>query len=398
MAVTEDLPALPFERPTILDAPPLLLRLQAEGPVRRVRTPAGDVAWLVTGYENVRALLGDDRLGRSHPEPERAPRFSSAAFLSATRADPETEKAQHSRMRRLLTRSFLVRRMHALRPAIQAIVDDLLDRLAACAPPGDLHAALSMPLPVLVICELLGVPYEDRDQFREWSDDASNLFDAARAGAGYRRLNAYMADLVRRRRNDLREDVISDLLAASREEPGLTDEGVAQLGAGLLFAGHETTMTRLDLGALLLLTHPEQRRALAANATLVEGAVEEILRFASGGQGVLPRYASASLDVGGAAIEAGDLVLLAVGAANRDDRAFAEADRFDIQRGDGQHLGFGYGSHFCLGAGLARVELQVGLGTLVRQFPGLQLAVPVEELRQRDDLLTGGLASLPVRW
>jgi len=265
-------------------------------------------------------------------------------------------------------------------------------------PPADLHDALSMPLPVLVICELLGVPYEDRDRFRQWSDEASHMWDRPRAAAALQALHGYMGGLVRRRRENRREDVISDLLNAADEEPGLSEQGVAQVSAGLLFAGHETTMGRLDLGALLLMTHREQRRALEGDASLVDSAVEEVLRVSVPGQGLAPRYAAADLEVGGVLVRAGDLVLLGVGAANRDERAFADPERFDVRRRQNQHVSFGHGSHFCIGAGLARVELQIALGTLVRRFPTLELAVPADRLRLRDDLLTGGLVGLPVTW
>lgn len=398
MAVSEELHALPFERPTVLDPAPLLMELQSRGPITRVRTPAGDVAWLVTGYEHVKPLLSDERLGRSHPDPANAPRFASSAFLGGPMMSAESERAQHAQMRRLLTRSFMVKRMNALRPAIQAVTDELLDHLAERTPPADLHAALSMPLPVLVICELLGVPRDDRDRFRRWSDDASSLFDATRAADGHRQLVAYMHELVARKRSARTEDVISDLVTASEQGEELSEEQVARMSAGLLFAGHETTMARLDLGALLLLSHPGQRRLLEQDPSLVVGAVEEVVRRAVPGQGVLPRYANEDLEVAGEAVRAGDLVLLGIVAANHDSSAFPEPERFDIRRRHNQHVGFGHGSHFCLGAGLARVELQVGLGTLFRRFPTLELAVPVAELRARSHLVTGGLTALPVTW
>jgi pentalenolactone synthase len=399
MAATESLPALPFERPSVFDPPPMLLRLQSERPVGRVRTPAGDVGWLVTGYEDVRQLLGDDRLGRAHPDPEHAPRYSGSMFGGGPIGSYETERADHSRMRRLLTRSFMVKRMNALRPAVQRLVDELLERMAAGQPPADLHQALSMPLPVLVICELLGVPAADRDDFRRWSDEAVSNWDAERALAGYAALFEYMRGHTARQRAERGDNVISELITSSEQEgDGLTDDDVAELGAGLLFAGHETTMGRLDFGVLLLLANPEQRRRLERDPAIVDTAVEEILRMGLPDHGVMARYARADLEVGGASIRAGDLVLLGMAAANRDDGAFDEPDRFDVGRRPNPHVTFGHGNHFCLGAGLARVELQIGLGTLFRRLPALELAVPVEELRLRDDLLTGGLAELPVAW
>jgi cytochrome P450 len=399
MAATTNLPPLPFESPSPFDPAPLLMRLQAERPVVRVRTPAGDEGWLVTGYERVRDLLGDDRLGRAHPDPEHAPRYSHAAIGGGPLGNYETERADHARLRRLLTRNFMVKRMNALRPAIQALVDDLLDQVAASARPVDLHAALSMPLPVLVICELLGVPYEDRGDFRRWSEDATNMSDPQRAASGFEGLFGYMHGHVARRHREPGEDVISDLVNASNPEDKMTDDEIADLGAGLLFAGHETTMGRLDIGALLLLTHPEQRRLVERDPGAVDAAVEEILRFGGIGAAVnSPRYARANIELDGVTIRPGDMVLLAMGAANRDETAFPNPDDFDVQRTQNHHVTFGHGNHFCLGAGLARIELRTGLGTLFRRFPTLELAVPLGEVRLRVDSAIAGIEALPVTW
>jgi cytochrome P450 len=373
---------------------------------RRVTTPAGDPAWQVSRYADVRALLTDPRLGMSHPDPARASRLSQSPLFGGPRGgDPEAERENHSRMRRALSRTFAVRRMEALRPRIQAMADRLLAEMAEHGPPADLHEALSFPLPVLVICELLGVPFEDRDQFSVWSDEAAHLTDRARATAGLRRLHDYMRRLTEQRRREPAEDVISDLIEARDERGELTEDEIVAIAAGLLFAGHETTVAAIDKGALLLLTTPDQREALQREPELVAGAVEEILRSPAPllevgrrGPGGLPRYASAAIDVGGAAVEPGDLLMLDVRGANRDPTRWADPDRFDVGRADNPHLAFGHGPHFCLGAPLARIELQVVFGTLFRAFPTLRLAVPVEDLRPRTGLLTGGFEELPVTW
>jgi cytochrome P450 len=394
----ESLPMLPFARPSILDVPPLLLRLQAERPISRVRTPAGDPAWLVTRYADVKALFADRRLGRSHPDPERAPRFSNSAVLGGPTGDPETEAAQHARMRRALTPSFMAKRMNALRPGIQAIVDRVLDRIVTLPQPVDLHTELAVPVPILVICELLGVPYEDRDQFRAWSELAGSMVDRDRSRAGLEALRQYMAALVAGKREHRAEDVISDLIAVSEAEPDFAEDEMIGIATGLLFAGHETTVTRIGFGTLMLLTNPVQRQALADDSSLARSAVEEILRMVSPGPGGLPRYALADIEMDGASIRRGDLVLLSQGSANRDHDAFEDPERFDIRRHENQHLAFGHGHHFCVGAGLARVELQVVFGTLFSRLPTLRLAVPVDDLRGRADSLSGGLQALPVVW
>lgn len=381
---------------------------ETTGAVRRITTPAGDPAWLATGYETVRALLADPRLGRSHPDPENAPRFSESAILQAFPAKPpEVEREEHTRMRRVLGRSFSPRRMVELRPRVQAIVDGLLDDLAAQTPPADFQKALSFPFPALVISELLGVPAEDRDEFRRWSDDAANMKDGARSRAGLESLHRYMAGLIESKRRRPAEDVISDLIAAGAEERWLTPEHMITLAAGLLFAGHETTVTAIDRGMVLLLTHPEQRAWLERDPELVPLTVEEILRYRDGGMpqaqrgdgGRLSRFANADIEIGAVTIRAGDLVVFGLLSANVDPEVFPNPHTFDVRRDNGNsHVTFGYGPHFCLGAPLARLELQSVFGTVFRRFPSMRLAVPAEELQTRADALTGGLVALPVTW
>jgi cytochrome P450 len=378
--------------------------MPTNGSVQRVTTPAGDPAWLVTGYENVKALLADPRLGRSHPEPERAARFSEAAIFGGPIGSPSSERRDHARMRLLLGRSFSARRMAGLRPWVQELVDSLLDAMGRQTPPVDLHEAISFPLPALVICELLGVPYEDREDFRRWSDDAGDMTDGARSRTGLSRLQGYMRELVERKRQQPGEDVISDLVAAQQYAPDeFTDDHVVDLAAGLLFAGHETTVAAIDKGVLLLLTNPAEREALQRDPALIPRGVEEILRLPSPVPTVsqadgLPRYANAELEIGSVTIQAGDLVLLALQAANLDDRVFPAPETFDVARDENPHLTFSHGPHYCIGAPLARIELQSVFGTLFRRFPTLRLAVPIEELRPRSHLLTGGLTELPVTW
>ena len=373
--------------------------------VRRVTTPAGDPAWLVTGYQHVKQLLNDPRLGRSHPDPDRAPRYTDSAIFGRPVGSPETERAEHAQMRALLTRSFSARRMELLRPRVQDLVDRLFDAMLIQAPPVDFHAAVSFPLPVLVICQLLGVPPEDRDDFRRWSDDAADMTDARRSHAGWAQLFGYMLELLGRKRQRPAEDVISDLLATQARNPALTDHGIAQLTAGLLFAGHETTVAAIDRGVVLLVTNPAQREALRRDPSLIPLAVEEVLRHPDPVQpagvpsaGGLPRYAHADIKLDDVTIATGDLVLLALHQANVDIAVFPRPDHFDVTRADNPHLTFGHGSHYCIGAPLARIEVQVVLGTLVHRVPGLRLAVPVDQLRPKSHLLTGGLAELPVTW
>lgn len=421
MQSTENLPRMPFGRDGILDISPTLRRLQEEGPITRVRTHAGDVAWLITRYEEARALFNDARLGRSHPGEGQAARISDAAVLGGPMGNHETEKTDHGGMRRLLAPAFSPRRMRALRERIDLLAGELLGKLASLTPPADLHEHLSVPLPVLVICELLGVPDSDRTRFRALADQVGLMNAGAQAAEAFGELTAYMGRLVEHKRAEPGEDVISDLTAAYDRAPSgatiaglsaarsalggessgsadLAEVGIARLAAGLLFAGFETTVTRIDVGTLLLLTHRDQRAALIRDPALVPGAVEEILRVAAPGDGALPRYAHADIEVAGVLIRRGEAVLLSTAIANRDRRAFDVPDKFDITRDASSHLAFGYGSRFCIGAHLARAELQSVFGALFRRFPSLELAVPLPQVRLRSDVLTGGVEELPVTW
>ncbi|GAA1123309.1 cytochrome P450 [Kribbella jejuensis] len=388
---------LPFPSDDILSLAPRYRELQDVEPVTQVLTSAGDAAWLVTRHETVTALFGDDRLGRSHPDPDRAARVSSSVLLGGPVGEHNTEQTRHRQLRRLLAPAFSARRMNLLRPRVGQLVDHLLDELAGQS--ADWHQAFSVPLPVMVICELLGVPYEDHPRFRRWAVDLTSLTDPALAGAARRDLVGYVHQLIPRKQNELGEDVICDLIRA-QDEYGLTDTDIARTAAMLLFAGHETTVTRLDVGLLLLLSHPEQFHALRADPTLVPGAVEEILRLAATPSmtGGLPRYARTDLVIGETTVPAGDAVILASQAANRDRRVFPDPDAFDITRTPNPHLTFGHGSHYCVGAALARIELQEAFIRIPARLPGLRLSIPRHDLRPRDDTITGGLTALPVTW
>ncbi|MFP3988793.1 cytochrome P450 [Streptomyces sp. E11-3] len=402
---------LPFDQPGgPLDVPPQLRELRTQGAVHEIRTRVGDPAWLVTGYEEVRQLLDDDRLGRSHPDPENAARSGESALFGGPLGNHATEHADHQRMRSLLQPHFTPGRMRAFRSRVETLTSELLDDLVRQPPPADLLAALAVPLPILVICELLGVPYEDRARFRAWSQAAADVLDRGRSEQGLGDLFGYCQELVAKKRRTPGDDVISRLCAtegvgdggeggdAKAGDDEVGDDEIAMLSTALLFAGHETTVVQLGLGALLLLTNPGQAQALRENPDLIKGAVEEILRAPGKGGGGIPRYAHTDLVVDGVTIRAGDLVMLDNGAANHDAAVYPDPDRFDITRRGPSHLTFGHGMRYCVGAPLARMELQVAFGQLLRRFPEMRLAVDVEELVVRADLLTGGLVELPVTW
>lgn len=294
--------------------------------------------------------------------------------------------------------------MRALDERAAELVAQCLDELAAArrrAPhePVDLHAYLSFPLPALVISELLGVPVADREYFRDLSHRAGRMNSAGDAAAAMAEFHAYMGRLAAAKRVRPGQDVLSDLVRAQADDPSFTDEKLAGLATGLLFAGHETTVNRIDLGVLLLLTNPARRDAfLAGPADRITGLVEEILRMAAPGDLGVLRYAHADIEIGGVRIRPGDAVLLAPSAANRDPAMFTDPDVFDPTRARNNHLAFGHGAHFCIGAGLARTELRAVFTALFSRFPTMRPAADIHEFPVRSDQLTGGITELPVTW
>ncbi|MBB5922393.1 pentalenolactone synthase [Actinoalloteichus hoggarensis] len=383
-------------RPLHVD--PILRQLQRLSPVHRVRTASGSAAWRVTGYREVRQLLEDPRLGRSHPDPDNAARTGEAAMLGRLRGSHETEKADHLRMRTLLRPQLAPGRVRSWRPRVEEIAAELLDELATRRRPADLNTALAQPLPGRVIAEVLGVPVADRERFQAWTHAAGYVKDRDHSEQGFARLVDYGRELVARKRREPADDVISRLCAAEPVDGvELDDEAVAVLSMTLLFGGEATVMA-IGLGVLTLLSHPAQWGLLLAEPALIPAAVEEILRGMDKGGDGIARYAHTDVDIADITIRAGELVLLDTGAANHDDTVFVDPDRLDVTRQAASHLAFGHGIHYCIGTALARLELQAVLGLLIPRFPTLRLAVPVEELRIDRDILAGGLTALPVTW
>lgn len=384
-------PQLPFEQAHPLEFAPRLRELQAKGVVHRVRTPAGDPAWLVTGHAEVLRIYDDDRLGVAPPEPDTAAHMYPSDRPMRNFA---TEHADHARKRALLQPHFTPKRLQALRPRVDALTTQLLDDLAAKGSPADLRAAVAVPLPVLVICEVLGVPQEDSERFCAWLIGVSDAHDGARVQQGLGELFAYSQQLVADKRRDPGDDVISRLCGIE----GVSDDEAARLVTGLLWAGHGSPVPHIGLGVLLLLANPEQWRMLARDQSLASNAVEETLRAARSSAVTFPRYARTDFELDGVTIKAGDLVLMSIGAANHDPSVFADPDLVDISRRALSHLTFGYGGRYCIAAPLARIELNAVLSQLASRFPAMQLAVGVEALTLRTDGLFGGLVELPVRW
>ncbi|MFE7193688.1 cytochrome P450 [Kitasatospora sp. NPDC057541] len=380
--------------------PPAYTEAASTGPVSRAELPDGSPCWLVTGYQEVRTVLSDHRFSSDARRP--AFPFLSEGRRALVAANPSflrLDDPEHARLRRMVTGDFLVKRVEEMRPDVQQIVDEALDRMTAGGGPADLVSEFALPVPSLVICLLLGVPYEDREAFQENSrlllaTDADDR-DIARAQGN---LLDYLTRLAERKRSEPGEDIVSRL--AARDD--LTLREVASTGVLLLVAGHETTANMIALSTALLLRRPEQAARLADPAA-VPGAVEELLRLLTIVHTGVPRLALEDVELGGTLIRAGDGVMAMLSTANRDDALFGTegrlgVDEVDLGRESRRHLAFGFGVHQCLGQPLARAELQIALATLFRRLPGLRLAVPEEALEFRAEALIYGLRSLPVTW
>lgn len=363
------------------------------GVIHRVRTQVGDEAWLVTGYQQVRRLMDAELLGRSHRDPANAARSRTSAIFGGPVGQFDTELADHDRMRKLLQPHFSPKHMRELQPKVERQCAALLDELEQGGPPADLLTNLARPLPVLVICDLLGVPYDDRDRFRLWVDDAAFGPDDATSEVGLTALLGYGMELVAHKRDHPSDDVISRLC----DEPDLADSDIAWMAMMLLFAGHETTMMQIWLDSVQLLSDRTQWQMLQDDPGLIPRAIEELLRAGMPGGIGVPRYAREDIDVDDITIRAGDLVLLDPGCANHDPTAFPNPNRVDINRTGTPHVGFGYGLHYCVGAALARMELNTVFSQLIPRFPNMRLDVE-PTLTSGFHSLSHGLVALPVSW
>jgi cytochrome P450 len=384
-----------------------LARRRAEAPVSRVASPLGPVrfpVWLITRYEDVRAVLSDATSFSNSLDALRAHVAAVAGDEVAARLLPLSgpsllgyDPPDHTRLRRLLAPSFTVKRILELRPRVEAIVTEHLDAMAAKGGPLDLVEAFALPVPSLVICELLGVPYDDRADFQRRSRDQLSLdHDVTERQTVIDESDAYMAELVRRHRAEPGDGLLGALVREHGDE--LPDQELVALGALLLVAGHETTANMLGLGTLLLLRHPDQLALLRDDPGIVDGAVEELMRYLSIVHTGIIRTALKEVTIGGAVIKAGDAVVCSLPSANRDEATAGDPDALDLTRRPTSHVAFGHGVHHCLGAPLARLEMRIAFPALLRRFPGLRLAVPFEEVRFRSLSVVYGLEALPVTW
>jgi cytochrome P450 len=403
MSVNEQVLKYPIPSDAALDPPAEWAELRGKCPVAHVELPSGDRARLLTRYEDVKEVLADPRFTRQLTEPDAA-RLSAeggGVFSSEFAAIIPDGGEEHQHWRRLVSRWFTAKRMNALRPQMARIAEDLIDDMVKRGAPGDLKASLGFPLPVYVICDMLGVPAADRDRFSYWSDTLLNLtrYSQAETEAAQAEFFQYMSDHLAAKRAEPSDDLLSELIAVGGpEDGGLNDLQILVTGMALLVAGHETTANMIGKMVSMLLADRTRWEELLADPSLIRTAVEETLRLDANSGFGLPRYLRAETEVSGTVLPRGTTVICSMAAANRDESVFESAEEMDLTRSPNAHLAFGSGAHSCLGQALARTELQVVLEVLLRKLPTLELAVPVEELERVEGLAVGGLRTVPVRW
>ncbi|WP_433521457.1 cytochrome P450 [Nocardia pseudovaccinii] len=398
--MTTQVRRFPFGEPVRLDVHPLIAELRREEPVSRVELPYGGQGWLVTRHEDAKTVFADLRFSRAATVGRTdIPRLTPEPYLPDTllTMDPP----QHSRVRKLVAKAFTSRRVEQWHPRMQQIVDEHLDAIERSGAPADLVQDFALPLPVTVICEMLGVPPEQQPRFRDFTDavlstTAYSLEQIMSAGAA---LESYLAELIAERRRTPSDDLLGALVTAHDDEDRLSERELVELGITLLVAGHETTANQIANFIYVLLTNSEQWKLLRTRPELIPGAVEELLRHTPmGSAGAFTRLATEDVELSGVTVRAGESVIVNIQSANRDEAIFADPEELDLTRRSNPHLAFGHGVHHCPGARLARTELQVALGSLLRRFPSLRLAVPTEKIAWKTGLLVRGPKSLPVCW
>jgi cytochrome P450 len=393
-------PTLPITR-TCPFAPPAEHRqLREEAPIAKVKLPNGRTVWAVTSHKLIRAMLSDPRFSSNRRNPnfpslsrERPPESGLKAMLI------ELDPPEHGPARRAVVGEFTLQRMAAIAPRIQQIVDEHIDAMLAGPRPVDLVQAFSLPVPSLVICEMLGVPYADHEFFQTRSTHmVSHKTPPDVVARSVVEFMTYLGKLVADKAQNPTDDLLSRQILKQRETGDVDYEGLVSMAFILLIAGHETTANMISLSTLVLLQHPEKLAALRQDPSKTMAAVEELLRYFTIAEFGLGRVAVEDVELGGVLIRAGEGVLGLANTGNRDPEVFESADELNLERGTRNHLAFGFGPHQCLGQNLARLELQIVIDTLFRRIPGLRAAVPMEELSFKDESTVYGIREFPVTW
>ncbi|QWF79424.1 cytochrome P450 [Amycolatopsis sp. CA-230715] len=392
MSFLPDEVLMPLKR-TGLDPVPELAELRENEPVQRIKLPFGMTAWVVTGYEEAKSVLSatnefsndfTNLVGNAGVTAEQNP--GGLGF-----ADPPV----HTRLRKLLTPEFTVRRLSRLAPQIDDIITEQLDAMAATEGPVDLMSQFALPIPSLTICQLLGVPYEDRAEFQRLSTARFDLFGGAGASLGaISESLSYLKDVVKKQRENPGDGLLGMLVKEHGDE--ISDDELAGLADGLLTGGLETTASMLALGAIVLLKNPEYFELIRDDDKAVNNFVDELLRYLTVVQVAFPRFAKQDIEIAGNQIGEGDIVIVSLSGANRDSAFGTQTEEFDPHRSGPAHLAFGWGAHRCVGAELGRMELRAAYPALVRRFPNLRLAVEPSELPYRELSIVYGVDKLPV--
>jgi cytochrome P450 len=388
----------PLAPPGTMGPPREYRALRRDCPVARVRLPIAATAWYVTRHDDVRMLLADPRLIRptinSWPPPAEGTDPAGPELVTMM----ELEGPRHTALRRAVAPAFSARAVRRRQPRIRQLAEQLLDDFEAAGQPGDLVGGFAEPFPLRVVCDLVGIPYEERDLYLPLADAALGaLLTLEQGRAATVRLRDYLAELIQRKRREPAADLLSDLVR--RQDAGeLTDEDLITFGLSMLIGGYRTSTMFIANAAVILLTHPGELAALRADRRLLPLAVEELLRYLPVMNGSVVLLATKDITLRGQCLRAGEAVLPVIAAANRDDSVFPNPDRLDLHRTLNPHLSFGRGAHNCVGMHLARAELTVALMTLLNRFPRLRLAVAAHEVPWEDDSPSKSPISLPVRW
>jgi len=402
MPADPDIPRFPFPpSPAPYDFGPEMRETMAKCPVNKVKLPDDSTAWLVTGYSETREVFVDSRYSRALVFAPGRPLYGVEATLpgSMTAMDPP----EHSRFRKLVATAFTDKRIQALRPAVARIVDDLIDKMIAGPRPADLSHEFSLMLPASVICLMLGVPISDVDKFHAWSNAMFGDWSRSQEeiGQAFAEMGGYMAGLIAAKRAEPADDLITLLINARDADAKLSETELIQVPLQLLAAGHETTANSINMSFVALCQYPDELARLRANPDLIPTAVEELLRFVNiAGSSFVPlsRVTREDVCLGGVEIPAGETTLPAFFVANRDPAVFADPDRLSLDNPPKTHLAFGAGAHYCLGAQLARMELQEAFRGLLTRLPNLRMTIPVSELEFRDGQAIASMRELPVTW
>ncbi|SHN32569.1 cytochrome P450 [Streptomyces yunnanensis] len=402
MTTTDEVPTCPFRHNEALEPDPFMTRMRTEAPIARVRMPYGEGnCWLVTRYTDVQTVTSDRRFSRAALVDADFPRITPAP-ITQPEAINLMDAPELNRVRKLVIGAFTTPQVEALRPWTQRTADTLLDTMVQSGAPADVAAHLANELPLMTICQLMDLPEQDRPQLRQWAMAMMSMSAADRKSAAEAKVNlrAYFDEITLARRREPGSDLISSLAKARVGEEMLDEGELAVLAMLLVVTGHDTTTYDISNIIYTLLTHPAQLGQLRARPELLPQALEELLRFIPFRQGVgIPRVAVEDVKLSGVLIKAGDTVHVSYLTANRDELIYEHPDELDFERkAPLGHMAFGYGTHHCLGSHLARMVLQVSIGTLLNRFPTLRLAVPAEDVRWNTVSIWRYPLTLPVTW